>query len=86
MTSDEAKAPAVTMASLAIIAYRPLEAAFAHEGWVSPRLEGESDEDYRRRLAEVPPSEQVNRVELVGLVMLIRDGDQVQRMGRYARP
>ena len=86
MTSDEAKAPAVTMASLAIIAYRPLAVAFAHEGWVSPRPQGESDEDYRRRLAEVPPSEQTNRVETVGLVMLIRDGDQVQRMGRYARP
>ena len=86
MTSDEAKAPAVTMASLAIIAYRPLAVAFAHEGWVSPRLQGESDEDYRRRLAEVPPSEQTNRVETVGLVMLIRDGDQLQRMGRYARP
>ena len=82
MTSDEAKAPAVTMASLAIIAYRPLAVAFAHEGWVSPRPQGESDEDYRRRLAEVPPSEQTNRVETVGLVMLIRDGDQVQQGGR----
>ena len=86
MANDEAKAPAVTMASLATVAYDPSAIAFAHEAWASPRLEGESDEDYGQRLAEVPSSEQTNRVELVGLVMLIRDGGKLQRIGRYAKP
>ena len=60
MANDEAKTPAVTMASLATVAYDPLAITFAHVAWASLRLEGESDEDHGHRLAEVPPSEQTS--------------------------